>query len=61
MFKDFVKQQIDMQWYPVVSLVMFVVFFLALSIRAIMYKKAEMDEMSHIPLDQDNLIEFDTY
>ena len=53
MFKDFIKEQAGMQFYPVISLVTFVVFFVALSARAIMYRKKELDEMSNIPLDND--------
>jgi hypothetical protein len=58
MFKDFIKQQTDMQWYPVTSLVTFIVFFLALSIRALMYSKKELKEMGSIPLENDT-IKFD--
>ena len=55
MFKDFIKQQTDMQWYPVISLVTFIVFFLALSIRAFMYNKQELKEMGSIPLDNETV------
>jgi cytochrome c oxidase cbb3-type subunit 4 len=53
MFKDFIKEQAGVQLYPIVSLLMFVVFFVALSLRAMMYKKPELEEMSNIPLDNE--------
>ncbi len=51
MFKDFIKQDIAVQLYPIMSLIVFVVFFIALSMRAMMYNKQELNEMSSIPLD----------
>jgi cytochrome c oxidase cbb3-type subunit IV len=53
MFKDFIKEQAGVQFYPVVSLLVFIIFFVALSVRAMMYKKHELQEMSAIPLDDE--------
>jgi len=52
MFKDFIKEGTNVNLYPVISLVMMFVFFVALSVRAMMYKKKELNEMAGIPLDQ---------
>jgi len=51
MFKDFIKQSHDLQVYPIISLLVFVVYFLALSAKALLYKKAEIAEMAALPLD----------
>jgi len=51
MFKDFISDDIAVQIYPIISLVVFVIFFVALSFRAMMYNKKELQEMSSIPLD----------
>ncbi len=51
MFKDFISDDIAVQIYPIISLVVFVLFFVALSLRAVMYSKKELQEMSSIPLD----------
>lgn len=53
MFKDFIKETAGIQLYPIISLCVFVLFFVVLSIRAAMYKKAELNELSNIPLDSD--------
>jgi cytochrome c oxidase cbb3-type subunit IV len=53
MFKDFIKEQAGIQFYPVISLVTFIIFFIALSVRAMMYNKKELQEMSSIPLEDD--------
>jgi hypothetical protein len=51
MFKDFIKETAGIQLYPIISLCVFVLFFVVLSIRAAMYKKSELHELSSIPLD----------
>jgi cytochrome c oxidase cbb3-type subunit IV len=53
MFKDFIKEQAGVQFYPIISLVVFILFFVALTIKALMYKKEEMQEMSSIPFDNE--------
>ena len=52
MFKDFIKEGVNVNLYPIISLVMMFVFFVALSLRAMMYKKKELTEMAAIPLDK---------
>lgn len=53
MFQDFIKTDMGVQIYPIISLVVFVIFFIALSIRAMMYNKQELHDMSSIPLSDD--------
>ena len=61
MFQDFIKEDLGYQLYPVISLVVFVLFFVALSIRAMMYNKKELQEMSSIPLSDDLKNDQDLY
>jgi hypothetical protein len=51
MFKDFIKETQGIQLYPIISLCVFVLFFVVLSIRAMMYNKGELKELGAIPLD----------
>lgn len=51
MFKDFIKQQIDYQFYPIISLLTFIVFFAALIIRTFLMKKEDVEEIKNIPLN----------
>ena len=39
--------------YPMVSLMIFFLFFVGLGIWVFSYKKEKIDEMSHIPLDDE--------
>jgi cytochrome c oxidase cbb3-type subunit 4 len=43
---------VGVQIYPILSLLIFFVFFLGLGIWVFSYKKEKIDEMSHIPLDE---------
>ena len=52
MFKDFVKEGGN-HWYPIFSLTLFVVFFVLVIVRAYLYNKSEIDEMSAIPLEDE--------
>ncbi len=60
MFKDFIKEGAGVAYYPIISLVMMFVFFVALSVRALMYKKKELQEMAGIPLDKNHSINNET-
>jgi hypothetical protein len=61
MFKDFIKEQANVQWYPIISLVTFILFFAALIVRTMMYKKTEIQEMSNIPILRDNITDLDIH
>ena len=52
MFKDFISKDIGMQMYPIISLVIFVLFFTILSIKAFTHKKPYLNEMGNLPLDE---------
>jgi len=51
MFEDFISKGMGMMIYPIISLVIFVAFFVGLSIKAFIYKKPYLNEMSNLPLD----------
>lgn len=51
MFKDFIKQEAGVEIYPIISLCVFVAFFVVLSFMAMMYSKSSIKAMSAIPLD----------
>ena len=56
MFKDFIKEQAGVQIYPIISLLIFVLFFSALAVYAMMIKKSTLNSYSHIPLDDNENI-----
>ncbi|MCX6352129.1 MAG: CcoQ/FixQ family Cbb3-type cytochrome c oxidase assembly chaperone [Bacteroidetes bacterium] len=56
MFKDFIKQDTGMQIYPILSLLVFIGFFVLIIAMAYAKKKSEIDEASRIPLDENDSI-----
>lgn len=43
--------------YPIISFIIFFVFFIAITYYVITMKKSYVDEVSHIPLDDDGTME----
>lgn len=57
----FIKQNMDtingVEIYPIISLLIFFFFFVALYIWTYTYKKEKINEMSHIPFENENEID----
>ena len=53
MFKDFVKQQAGIELYPLISLCVFVAFFICLFIYVVSLRKNHIAEVSALPLGED--------
>lgn len=53
MYKDILRNIEGIDSYPVVSLIVFVVFFVSLLIWVVSMKKSVIAEMSNLPLDSD--------
>ena len=51
MFKDFIKQSLEAENYGIISLVIFVAFFLSIAIYAWMINKDKINELKNLPLD----------
>lgn len=51
MFKDYIKQQDGVELYSIVSLLIFVGFFTAVALYAMLRRKSLMQELSNIPLE----------
>ncbi len=45
----------NVEWYPVIGLLIFFIFFVALIIRVGRMSRKEVDEYSHLPLDEQDL------
>ena len=41
-------------WFPIIALVLFVVFFIAVVLHTLFIKKENTDEMARLPLDDDD-------
>ena len=54
MYKDFVMQTAGIELAPLISLCVFVIFFILLTIRVLSYSKAQIKELGDIPLDDRN-------
>jgi cbb3-type cytochrome oxidase subunit 3 len=52
MFKDFIKQDAALTIYPLVSLVVFVLFFILLLISVWRKNQNHYDHLSQMPLDE---------
>ena len=55
MFKDFIHQQEGVQWYAIISLLIFVLFFVGVSVYAFFYTKSYIEEVSALPLGDDSI------
>ena len=57
----FIKQNMDtingVEIYPIISLLIFFIFFVALYVWTYTYKKDKITEMSHIPFENENEID----
>lgn len=57
----FIKQNMDtisgIEIYPIISLLIFFIFFVALYAWTYTYKKEKITEMSHIPFEDENEID----
>jgi hypothetical protein len=54
MYKDFIMQTAGIELAPLISLCVFVIFFVLLTIRVLSYSKAQVKELGDIPLDDKN-------
>ena len=45
----------NVEWYPVIGLLIFSIFFVALIIRVGRMSRQQIDEYSHLPLDEKEL------
>lgn len=46
-------------WFPIIALIIFVTFFLAILVHTWFIKKEKADEMARLPLDDDDIEEED--
>ena len=57
----FIKQNMDtisgIEIYPIISLLIFFLFFVALYTWTYTYKKEKITEMSHLPFEDENVID----
>ena len=54
MYKDFIMQTAGIELAPLISLCVFVIFFVLLTIRVLSYSKTQIKELGDIPLDDRN-------
>ena len=54
MFKDFIKQETGIEIYPLISLTIFLVFFIILITITIKYRKSFITMASMMPLDEEH-------
>lgn len=58
MFKHYFERVEGIEFFPILSLVIFVLFFLALLIWVLKVNKAYINEMAHLPLKNDQAESF---
>ncbi|WP_339698945.1 cbb3-type cytochrome c oxidase subunit 3 [Algoriphagus aquimarinus] len=54
MYKEVLRSIEDIEIFPIISLVIFVLFFIGIAIWAIRMPKEYIDHMSSLPMDDDN-------
>lgn len=54
MFKDFIKESAGIEIYPLLSLSIFFIFFVLVVVWAIIVKKEYLQEMKHMPLQNED-------
>ncbi|SFB52907.1 CcoQ/FixQ family Cbb3-type cytochrome c oxidase assembly chaperone [Algoriphagus aquimarinus] len=54
MYKEVLRSIEDIEIFPIISLVIFVLFFIGIAIWAIRIPKDYVDHMSSLPMDDDN-------
>lgn len=60
MFKHYFERVEGIEFFPLLSLVMFVLFFLGLLIWVLKVNKGYINEMAHLPLKDDQVESFPT-
>jgi cytochrome c oxidase cbb3-type subunit 3 len=53
-FINYLKSIAGIEIYPMISLIIFLLFFIALTVYAIKADKGHINEMKNIPLDKEN-------
>jgi len=56
MFKHYFELIKDVEIYPIISLIIFVAFFVGLTIWVISTKKTYVDKMKNMPLEEDKIV-----
>lgn len=56
MYKEVLRSIENIEIYPVISLLIFVIFFVAMSIWVIKVPKTYIDHMKSLPMDEDEII-----
>jgi cbb3-type cytochrome oxidase subunit 3 len=56
MFKQFLSQVTGLDIYLIISLFIFLLFFLGVGLWLLTKKKADFDEVSHLPLINDKCV-----
>jgi len=54
MYKDVLRSMDNVEIFPIISLVIFVLFFVGITIYAIKAPKDYIEHMSSLPMDDDN-------
>ncbi len=51
MYKEILRDIAGIEIYPVISLVVFVTFFVAVLVRVVRMERSRVDRLAHLPLD----------
>ncbi|MDY0075807.1 MAG: hypothetical protein RBR87_00910 [Bacteroidales bacterium] len=51
---------VNIQIFPIIGLIIFLLFFIVMIYRVMLFDKKEIDEISRLPLDKDDSNEFFT-
>lgn len=54
MIKDVLQSITSVEIYPIISLILFVISFLAVGIKVLLMDKTELARISRLPLDEQN-------
>ncbi|PZX51052.1 Cbb3-type cytochrome oxidase component FixQ [Algoriphagus ratkowskyi] len=54
MYKDVLRSMENVEIFPIISLIIFILFFIGITIWAMRASKEYVDHMSALPMDDDN-------